>query len=484
MFNFFSRVHNVNFFVLVLLFSLIALNAKSDQRIFGSWSNDDGAQINLINGFKPNTGPAILFENGEVDRTTSWKINGDELQIGYSSGAFVISADGNSMEWSYKVWKKNNNIQLDGIIDLKVDENLFIDSLVNSSYLAFSNEVSLTSFENTFSTTEGVFTQLDNNEKIKNLSSWGIGSGILKIGDQVYIEAIISNQFLIAADDNDNFIVLKKSENKEQLTKVSMNDSREEFLKNLKSGAWIIPTYYGEDQYRFRPIEGDLKGRVFTQRDNKLSDTRVWEYSPSTGAFKIGYTEYSAGLSLGNEILVFLEDNGDQYSLYKDKEVEDKFFTTSDSSSLTISEREAANLKELISVVSSKSDTFTFFEFNEDNLSGYLHEWKSEPFKISGQSISVKDNYTFNDLETIYSVEDYLVFGENDARKIDLRETRLKPKSDEEAKSDAEMAKELVNELSSQSISLKVELKNGKIEVVNIPVSSFSEVKSISILEK
>ena len=350
MLNFFSRVHNVNFFVLILLFSLIALNAKSDQRIFGSWSNDDGAQINLINGFKPNTGPAILFENGEVDRTTSWKINGDELQIGYSSGAFVISADGNSMEWSYKVWKKNNNIQLDGIIDLKVDENLFIDSLVNSSYLAFSNEVSLTSFENTFSTTEGVFTQLDNNEKIKNLSSWGIGSGILKIGDKVYIEAIISNQFLIAADDDDNFIVLKKSENKEQLTKVSMNDSREEFLKNLKSGAWIIPTYYGEDQYRFRPIEGDLKGRVFTQRDNKLTDTRVWEYSPSTGAFKIGYTEYSAGLSLGNEILVFLEDNGDQYSLYKDKEVEDKFFTTSDSSSLTISEREAANLKELIIV--------------------------------------------------------------------------------------------------------------------------------------
>lgn len=484
MLNFFFRVHNFNLFVLVLIFSLFALNAKSDQRIFGSWSNDDGDQINLINGFKPNTGPAILFENGEVDRTTSWKINGDELQIGYSSGAFVLSADGNSMEWSYKVWKKDNNIQLDGIIDLKVDENLFIESLVNSNYLAFSNEVNLTSFENTFSTTEGVFTQLDNNGKIKNLSSWGIGSGILKIGDQVYIEAIISNQFLIAADDDDNFIVLNKSENKEQLTKVSMNDSREEFLKNLKSGAWIIPTYYGEDQYRFRPIEGDLKGRVFTQRENKLTDTKVWEYSPSTGAFKIGYTEYSAGLSLGNEILVFLEDDGDQYSLYKDKEVEDKFFTTSDSSSLTISEREAANLKELISVVSSKSDTFTFFEFNDDNLSGYLHEWKSEPFKISGQSISVKDNYTFNDLETIYSVEDYLVFGENDARKIDLRETRLKPKSDEEAKLDAEMAQELVNELSSQSISLKVELKNGKIEVVNIPVSSFSEVKSISILEK
>ena len=264
-----------------------------------------------------------------------------------------------------------------------------------------------------------------------------------------------------------------------------MVESREQFLLNLKSGAWVVPSTYSADRIlRFRPIEGDLKGRVLTESENTLSNSQVWEFSPSTGAFKIGYTDYNAGLSLGGEILVLLEDNGDQYTLYKSDEIDDKSFTVSDVKNLTISERDATQIKEMISIVSSKEDQFTFFEFKEDNLSGYLHEWRSYPFQITGQTLFVEDNYTFNNSENIYLVEDYLIFGESDSRKIDLRETRLKPKTDSEAQADKEQAQSNKEQLSSKNVKLKIDLKNGQSETILLPVESFENIKSISVIEE
>ena len=138
----------------------------------------------------------------------------------------------------------------------------------------------------------------------------------------------------------------------------------------------------------------------------------------------------------------------------------------------------------MISIVSSKEDQFTFFEFKDDNLSGYLHEWRSYPFQITGQTLFVEDNYTFNNTENIYLVEDYLVFGESDSRKIDLRETRLKPKTDAEAQADSEQAQNNVQQLSSKNVKLKIDLTNGKSETILLPVESFESIKSISIVEE
>ena len=51
---------------------------------------------------------------------------------------------------------------------------------------------------------------------------------------------------------------------------------------------------------------------MFVEQESVLTRTSVWEYSPSTGAFSIGYTEYNAGLKVG-DILVFVDKDGDRW---------------------------------------------------------------------------------------------------------------------------------------------------------------------------
>ena len=43
---------------------------------------------------------------------------------------------------------------------------------------------------------------------------------------------------------------------------------------------------------------------------------------------------------------------------------------------LTISERDATKIKEMISIDASKEDQFTYVEFKEDTLTDYLKEWR------------------------------------------------------------------------------------------------------------
>ena len=74
-----------------------------------------------------------------------------------------------------------------------------------------------------------MITQFDDDDNISNLASWGVGSGIIKIGDDVFIEAKISENFLIAVDDRDYFIVLNKGSEKNILEKISLVESREQF---------------------------------------------------------------------------------------------------------------------------------------------------------------------------------------------------------------------------------------------------------------
>ncbi len=476
----------MNFLKLVfLILFLISFKVAASENLYGSWENEDGERIDLIDGFKPNVGPAIVYRDQQITDVQSWSVNDSELKIGYSSGAYSISNDNNSMQWKKKQYKRIDNFSNTNIIDLKVDVENFINQLTTFSFYSYSKDYNVTNFDTTFSTTEGVMTQFDEDEKISKLASWGVGSGVLKIGRDVYIEAKISNNYLVAVDDRDKFIVLNKAKEKNILEKISLLESREEFLKDLKSGAWIVPSSYSYDEiYRFRPIEGDLKGRVFYEQNNKLQSSRVWEYSPSTGALKIGSTEYISGICLGGEILVLLKDNGDQKTYYKSKIIEDKIFHASDKKEIVVSERDVDQIKNMIGVVSSYTDQFTLFEFKEGDLSGYLHEWRTYPFQISGQTLIVEDNYEFNNTENIYLIEDYIVFGERVSRKIDLRETRLKPKTDSEAQADIEQAQSNKEQLNSKNVKLKINLKNGQSEIIILPIESFEKIKSISLVEE
>ena len=74
----------------VLLFSS---SVFSNEELFGSWKSDNGIRIDIIDGFKPNVGPVIYWEDDELSEVRTWKVNPNskELSISWSSGNFNIS---------------------------------------------------------------------------------------------------------------------------------------------------------------------------------------------------------------------------------------------------------------------------------------------------------------------------------------------------------------------------------------------------------
>jgi len=369
------------------------------------------------------------------------------------------------------------------VIDVKQDPDAFINELTNYKWSSNSRKSDTKEFTKTFTSSEGIFSEFDNNNDLISISSWGIASGVMKIGDygSLYIEAKISDKFLLGVDDDDAFLVLYKGDVKETSERVSLQDSREQFLSSLTTGAWLQKGGWGPDTvFRYRPVEGDLKGRVFREQDNKLIATEVWEYSPSTGSFLQSYIEYTAGLNIG-EILVFVDKNGKQYPYYRDKSVEMKTFTLNDVKNIPITER----LKDEISNTLNKQmsvgggNDFTLFEFNEDNRTGYFHEWVSSPFQITGQTLTIGD---YDQFEKLYLVEDYVLFDDTIGRKIDTRESRMKPKTNDEAKKDSIEAKQTLEEETTSSIKIKIDLKDGSSTTIPIPVSSLNDLQSISVI--
>ena len=485
----------------ILLFSIllcISTSVISNEALIGSWQNNAGVRMDIILGFKPNVGPVINWEKDELSevytlsQVNTWSVdpNSNNLKINWDSGVFNVSDDGNQLYWntvSWKdreelLWKKINNIEQENIIDIKNDPDAFINALTVSEWSSDFKKTDHKEFTKTFSSNSGILSEFDNDNKLDTLSDWGVSSGVLKIGSsKIYVESMISDKYLIAVDAQDRFLVLIKGDAKKVFERITLADSREQFLSSLTSGAWIKKNYGSDSIYRFRPIEGELKGRVFREQDNKLVSTKVWEFSPATGALKLSSTEYPSALNIG-DLLVFIDKNGSQSAYNRDNSVELKRFSYTDVVNIPISERSTTEIKNtLIKQMSVGSgSTFTLFEFNADNRTGYFHEWVSYPFQITGQSLKVDNRYS--KLEQLYLIEDYVVFDDDFAKKIDTRESRMKPKTDIEAKEDSVKAIEVLDEESKVSLKIKIDLKDGTSKTIPIPVSSLLDLKSISII--
>ncbi len=470
--------------VVIILGSLSLGIVQADQMLIGTWETGKGERMDVLDGFKPNMGPVIRYSDGEVEGVYTWRIDttSKELKMRYSSTVYALSDNGLNLLWNNKKWSKSKELETQGIVNLATDANSFIDGLTGHSWSGNSSSVGKMEFTRTFSNTEGVVTRFDQDQSLKSLDSWGIASGVLKIGSQVYLEIRITPQYLIGVDDDDDeFLVLNKGESRGEISQTSMLESREQFLAAMTTGAWRRPGGYRPDYiYRFRPIEGDLKGRVFQEGNNRLESTSVWEFSPATGAMKIGYTEYNGGITIDN-LLVLVKKDGDQKSYLRDLTVEEKSFNIGDVKTIEISERTASKVMTATARQLSYEDQYTLFEFSEDGRTGYVHEWKSYPFQITGQSLKAEG---WGSYEQIYLIEDYIVFGEGRGRKIDLRQSRLRPKSDAEAESDAKQSEQALAELQKGKVSLKIVRTDGSQETISLPIADLGELKSIEVVSE
>jgi hypothetical protein len=482
---------------LLLLFSILLLcstSVISNEALIGSWQNDEGLKMDLMRGFKPNVGPVIYWEDEEVSEIQTWKVNpnSNELEIYYESGIYDISSDGNQLYWntaSWKdkedlLWKKIDDIESKNVINIKKDPDAFVNILTSALWSSNVKKNDHKEFTKTFSSTSGILSGFNKERELDDLQSWGVASGVFTIGSSnLYVEALISDKYLIAVDANDNFLVLYKGDVTEELERITLKDSREQFLSSLTTGAWKkISSYSPDSIFRFRPIEGELKGRVFVENDSKLISSSVWEYSPATGAFKEGYTEYLSGLNIG-DLLVFVDKDGKQNALYRDNSVELIEFSTSDVDNISISERSTTETKNTLNRQMSigNGNDFTLFEFNIDNRTGYFHEWTSYPFQITGEALQIDDYYP-SKFEQLYLIEDYVVFDESFSKKIDTRKSRMKPKTDIESKEDSVKAIEVLDTESKVSLKIKIDLKDGTSKTIPIPVSSLLDLKSISVI--
>jgi hypothetical protein len=482
---------------LLLLFSILLLcstSVISNEALIGSWQNDEGLKMDLMRGFKPNVGPVIYWEDEEVSEIQTWKVNpnSNELEIYYESGIYDISSDGNQLHWntaSWKdkedlLWKKIDDIESKNVINIKKDPDAFVNILTSALWSSNVKKNDHKEFTKTFSSTSGILSGFNKERELDDLQSWGVASGVFTIGSSnLYVEALISDKYLIAVDANDNFLVLYKGDVTEELERITLKDSREQFLSSLTTGAWKkISSYSPDSIFRFRPIEGELKGRVFVENDSKLISSSVWEYSPATGAFKEGYTEYLSGLNIG-DLLVFVDKDGKQNALYRDNSVELIEFSASDVDNISISERSTTETKNTLNRQMSigNGNDFTLFEFNIDNRTGYFHEWTSYPFQITGEALQIDDYYP-SKFEQLYLIEDYVVFDESFSKKIDTRKSRMKPKTDIESKEDSVKAIEVLDTESKVSLKIKIDLKDGTSKTIPIPVSSLLDLKSISVI--
>ena len=471
--------------LLIPLFSFLFLVSSyviANEELIGSWEDDKGLRMDIIGGFKANVGPVIYWENEEASKVLKWEVNPNtnDLKISYSSRAYSLLENGN-LRWGNNIFQKINNIEQKNVIDIKKDPDAFINALTVSEWSSDFRKSDTKEFTKTFSSTSGIFSEFDSNNKFTGLATWGVSSGVLKIGtSKIYVESIISDKYFIAVDAQDRFFVLTKGDVKKVFERITLADSREQFLSSLTSGAWIKKNYSTDSIYRFRPIEGELKGRVFEERDNKLVSSRVWEYSPATGVFKQS-SEYPSALNIG-DLLVFIDKNGKQNAFYRDNTVELTSFSYTDVVNIPISERSTTEIKNTLTKQMSigTGSEFTLFEFNEDNRTGYFHEWESYPFQITGQTLKIDDLYS--KIEQLYLVEDYVVFDERFSKKIDTRESRMKPKTDIEAKEDSAKAIEVLDEESKTSLKIKIEFKDGTSKIIPIPVSSLLDLKSITVI--
>ena len=451
--------------------------------IYGSWINENsGARIDILDGFKPGTG-AFLAVNGSKVRAGTWTEKNSEvsLRIGYET--FTVLMDGSdrlALKPNYGESLSFNRLVSDETtetISLKDDPTAFISKLQSKVWIT-SLEGQYGIFKPTFATDSGVL-ELTNGETLTDLRSWSVSSGVLKISGDVIVEARVNEAFFVGLNERDNFVVFRATDKAQVISATDLKSEREEFFNQLLTGEWIS-TSYTVSTVRFRPVFGELSGKVISTTEGRLSDQSNWEYSPSTGALKLGYTEYKGALIV-NGTLALLKENGDQVFYNRSQSSSDKRYTLADIKQTALNENSLSKVQEMLSLQTYSNKYLYSWEFNADGRTGYLHKWQSEPFAITGETMDQEGKGESN---TLRQVEEFLIFDDDEVYQLDTSISRLRPKTDAEALADAETSQRAKENALTKQLTVRITTKSGETIDVEIPLGDFAEISNLSILSE
>ena len=467
--------------IILILFNLITINQLlADSRIIGKWLSDDGIIIEVLDGFQVSTGPILKIDEDKNFSSGSWKLNDDNsinITFGYSEN-LVEFIDKNNFKWGYSsIFTKTSENDVEEKTSLKNNPDSFVDKLVKNLWsTTLSNKKA--DFSKTFTKDSGVVEYADIDGK-KSQNSWSIASNVFKLADTVIIEASISSNYFIGLDSQDKFIVFKNIGKSSIKQKTAMSEKREEFFDAFLTGSWERTTWGSKTIYKFRPIYGELKGRKFDIRDNKLQSYSNWEYSPSTGALKISGTEYIQATLVG-EILVLLNKAGDQYFYSRSSESDGKRYTLADVKQVPLNENSLLKLEKELSSQFQYSDYIYKFEFSNDGRTGFVHKFHSKSFTITGETFYSEDMISKSNV--LYTVEDFVLFDERNVFKRDASEARLKVKTEEEIIKDVSEQSKSINDLSVKQLLAVITLSDGNVVEVPLGITDFDDVKKIELL--
>jgi hypothetical protein len=481
MIKYFSRLNKVIIVSIVIIFT--GTNSFANNAYFGSWENiTTGDRIDILDGFKTGVGPVLSIKNDGSVSTNKWENSNGEfsLTLGYDGYTASLDPSGNLLlSPSYGdpiLMSPVGESEEKTTINLKDDEVGFLEALGTYKWLT-SLDGNSAIFKSTFSPDSGVV-ELTKDDKLDDLLSFGIASGVIKIGSEVIIEARINDQYFIGINERDDFIVFKSLEKAPVVVSTVLAQQRKEFFDKLLTGEWQTTSYGSLNTHKFRPVYGELAGELLTTRNDRLYEDSKWEYSPSTGAIKIGYTDF-VGAVIVNDTLALIEKDGDQKFFIRAFNSSEKRYTLADVKASALNENSLQKISEMLSAQFQRGEFFYSFEFKSDGRSGFSHKWSSSPFNITGETFS---SDMIGKSDKLFQIEDFIIFDGNEVYKMDATPSRLRAKSEDEVKQDAINQEQLQVAAQSSTVTIRLMTVDGEIKDVPLPVSSFGEIASISIL--
>jgi hypothetical protein len=462
---------------------LLAHVAAAQPAVVGAWqAGEGGPRLDILDGFKPGTGPLLwVDEKGKVS-ASSWRLKGESLtlKLGYRDYEAILDAKGRLVLTP----KYGRNIVFSALepqaedavwVNLKKSPAAFIDALTGQRWLT-SYDGGQAQFASTFGSDSGVM-QLVRGERF-DLRAWGLSSGVLKVGQDVLLEGRISKRYFIGLDKNSKFVIFRAIGPAAAGTKTALRDQREAFFNAMLTGEWETQSFGRSETHRFRPVFGELSGVQFTTRGSALTNDSTWEFSPNTGSLKLGGRVY-VGAMVVNDTLALVDKKGDQRFFRRAAESSSHRFTLGDVNAVALNENELPKIAKLLSPQLQRGQELYQFEFKASLRDGYVHRFRSEPFDITGGTFK---NPLIGTSKKVYQVEDFIVFDNDRSFKMDATPSRLRPKTDAEARVDVQKQAALKQDLQARRLMLRVMKKDGTSVDISLPIAEFADIASMSVV--
>ena len=469
-----NRIFKFKKLLAIVTLFLFPLNTFAKSDLIGLWLDEKNQPIvEFIQGFSPNTGKGILFEKGKIKDIRDSKIEGNKFKLYVYDGEIK----GKSIIFNKKTLSKSKDSRkITKTIDLKKETNNFINELT-SFYWEEPDEGKLYYFMKGFSNETGIYDKYKLPEKeSEGLGSWSIAKDVFNLDRTLYLNAKITDSYMIFLDKRDNIRLLFKGNKTTKLITKDLKTLKEKFVLDLTSGSWLSRVRYRNIIYKYRPIFGDLSGVIFEYKEGILTASYVWEYSIKTGSLKQGRREYVNAQIQGNYLLL-LNKKGDVLSYQRSSdEIKPNNFVSV--KKLDISEKDTGDLIALLKNQWHKGNETYQFVFKNEN-EGFLHRFLTYPLIITGNKIKIKN---WEEVDSISFYDQELVFGKNEkSLALDTKQVYLKHISDEESK---KLQKEKIDKVKltgKKTISLNLVTISGEKIKIPLPIESLQQINKISI---